>query len=222
MRARAAWRRSITAFWNALPQRPGRTRTVAGGRRDGPIDVLPRQEAAVVEGSGIAEVARRAHLPIEFQILPVVQRGQGFARLGVEGDLRARVAIEFENEALALAGYGRRFDDAARRESPLRVRWHRSWAAGPRRVHARIERAGEEHPEEAADAREHARSAPQRQAARGSRRRRWPRVIRIVQAVQTGRPGCPKQGQPGDPAVDASPAKRDCNSVQYIRIDTWA
>ena len=52
-------------------------------RRDGPIDVLPRQEASIIEGSGIAEIARRAHFPIEFEILSVVQRGQRFARLGV-------------------------------------------------------------------------------------------------------------------------------------------
>ncbi len=58
-------------------------------------------------------------LRIEFDLLAVAQVRQGFLALGVEGDLRARVAVQFEEEALALAGDRRRLDHAALEDDDL-------------------------------------------------------------------------------------------------------
>ena len=133
-------------------------------RRRGPIDVLPCQEAPVIERARISEIARRTHLRVEFDILPVVQRGQRLARLGVQRDLRPRVAVQFEQEAFPLARHRRRLHHAPAQNHHFASAGIDLWRR-PRCVHPRIERPREEQPEQAADARQHARSAPQRQAA---------------------------------------------------------
>jgi hypothetical protein len=151
-------------FLKRIPAVSGQDAHASGRRRDGPIDVLPGEVIPEIEGSRVAEIARRPHLAVEFQVLPVAQRGQRFARFGVQRDLRPRVAIQFEDEALPLARDRRRLHHAPANDhhfAPAGIDFRRR----PRCVHARIERSREEQSEQAAEARERARSAPQRQAA---------------------------------------------------------
>jgi hypothetical protein len=66
-----------------------------------------------VEGSGIGEIAWHPNLAVEFDVLTVAQMPELLARLRVEGHLRASVAVEFQNEALAFAGDCRRLHHTA-------------------------------------------------------------------------------------------------------------
>ena len=50
-------------FLKCRAARPGQHAYVAGGRRYGPEDVLPREETAVVERAGVAEIAGSRTLP---------------------------------------------------------------------------------------------------------------------------------------------------------------
>ena len=90
---------------------------------------------------------------------PVVQRGQGFASLRVQSNLRPRVAIQFEDEAFALARYRRRFHHATTQDDHFAAACL-DYRRGSGSVHAQIEHPCEEHAEQAADTRQHARSTP--------------------------------------------------------------
>ncbi len=143
---------------------PSRTTRAARVRRRRPPIRSRRCSAARGNGGsqnapGVAEIAGLAHLAVQFELLAVTQRGQRLSRLDVEGHLRARVAVELQDEALALAGDRRGFHDAAFDDHDLAPggfdRGRRAW-----QMEARVESAGEEECEQAAGSGERLRAAP--------------------------------------------------------------
>ena len=85
----------------------------AGGvSGDGPVDIFAGEVGGVVEGAGVAEIARAADFAVELEVLAVAEVGQVLVGLGVEGDLGAGARVELEDEALTLAGNGGGLDDA--------------------------------------------------------------------------------------------------------------
>ena len=85
----------------------------SAGGRGGPIDVLPRQVAGVVERAGVVVVLRPANLRVHFDELPVAETRRRLALPQIDGDLRTGVALQVENEALAPIGERGRFHHAA-------------------------------------------------------------------------------------------------------------
>ena len=154
----------------------------SGGRRRGPIDVLPCQEAPVIERARISEIARcdapsrrvrysarsaarAASRPAWCTASPAPAR---------RGPVRARSVRARPTPPAA--------PPRTRPESPPRARWHRSVAAAPVRAPAnrapprRTARAGSTLP----PARAIRATVP---GSRGRRIRQWPPKIQTVQTV---------------------------------------
>ena len=131
----------------------------ARGARGGPENVLARQVVGVIESAGVAVVARLADARLQLDLLPVAQRRQGLPIPGVERDLCAGMRVEFQNEALALAGNRRRLDDAAAQDHDLtafgvQLGWR------PGRMQQRDQGPGREQSETAADTSQPPRQPP--------------------------------------------------------------
>ena len=118
----------------------------------------------IVESAGIAVVVRLADARVDLDILAVAQRRQGFALLGIERDLGARLGCEFEQKAFPFVGDGRRFDDASAEDddlAPFGVDLRRRSGS----MDVREQGAGEEEAEQTASAGQVPRAAVQGERA---------------------------------------------------------
>ena len=140
----------------------GQNANRASGAGGGPEHVLASEEMHVIEGAGIAVIARRADARIHLDLLAIAQGGEGFACARVEGDLRPRARLQLQHEALAFARHRRGFHHAAAEDDHLAaLHVELGWRAG--RVEERGERARANQAERRAHRSERVRPAAERQ-----------------------------------------------------------
>ena len=91
----------------------------AGWHRSGPVDLLARQVASVVERAGILEVARAPQPGLHLDPLSVAELGRRFARARVQLRAHPGARLQFQHELFAVGEQRGRLHHAALQDQDL-------------------------------------------------------------------------------------------------------